>query len=203
VAEHGPEQHDLGVTETSDWRTRRWEATHQRIYATALDLFEDFGYEQVSVNQIAKRADVSVPTFYAHYPSKEHLIMALPTAEMVSALLAGQPAELPIGDRIRQALPVFLADLTPDQRQATLARWRVIATTPALRTRAAEFERATAGMFLESSASSSGETPGPADVVRTGAVLVAYTAGLLRWADSNGERELLETVDEAFRALSD
>lgn len=203
MAEHGSEQHDLVVTETSDWRTRRWEATHQRIYATALSLFEDFGYEQVSVNQIAKRADVSVPTFYAHYPSKEHLIMALPTAELINALLAGQPAELPVGERIRRALPVFLADLTADQRQAVLARWRVIARTPALRNRAAEFERATAGMFLESAASSSGVAPGPADVVRTGAVLVAYTTGLLHWADGNGERELVEIVDEAFRALSD
>jgi AcrR family transcriptional regulator len=201
VAEHGPEQQHLGVTETSAWRTRRWEATHERIYATALALFEDFGYERVSVNQIAKRADVSVPTFYAHYPSKEHLIMALPTAERVSALLAGQPVELPVGERIRRAVPVFLADLTPDQRQQILARWRVIAATPALRTRAAEFERATAGMFLESMASSSGKAPGPADVVRAGAVLVAYTTGLLHWADSNGERELVETVEEAFRAL--
>ena len=202
MAERGREQHDRGVTETSDWRTRRWEATHQRIYATALALFEDFGYEQVSVNQIAKRAEVSVPTFYAHYPSKEHLIMALPTAELINALLAGQPTELPVGERIRRALPVFLADLPPEQRQAILARWRVIATTPALRTRAAEFERETAGMFLESVASSSGEAPGPADVVRTYAVLVAYTMGLLHWADSNGERDLVETVDEAFRALS-
>ncbi len=56
-------------------------------------------------------------------------------------------------------------------------------------------------MFLESTSSSSGEAPDPAEVVRTGAVLVAYTSGLLRWADSNGERELVETVVEAFGAL--
>ena len=201
VAEPGSRLHHLGVTETSDWRTRRWEATHQRIFATALELFEDLGYEQVSVNQIAKRAEVSVPTFYAHYPSKEHLIMAPPTPELIDTLLAGQPAELPVGERIRRALPAFLAELTSEQRQEILARWRVIAATPALRTRAAEFERATAGMFLESTSSSSGEAPAHEDVVRTGAVLVAYTTGLLRWADSNGERELVETVVEAFRAL--
>ena len=195
--------HHLRVTDTPDWRTRRWEATHRRIFATALDLFEDFGYEQVSVNQIAKRADVSVPTFYAHYPSKEHLIMALPTREEVDALLAGQPAELPIGERIRLALPVFLAQLPPEQHVEMRARWRIIAATPSLRTRAAEFERTTAGMFLESLAASSGETPGPAEVVQTGAVLVAYTTGLLGWADSDGEVELVAAIDEAFRALSD
>ena len=35
-----------------------------------------------------------------------------------------------------------------------------------------------------------------------GAYFAAFTAGLLAWADSNGERKLEETLDEAFRALS-
>ena len=201
MAEPVPWPHHLGVTETSDWRTRRWEATHRRIFTTALALFEDFGYEQVSVNQIAKRADVSVPTFYAHYPSKEHLIMALPTAEEIDALLAGQPAELPIGERLRRALPAFLAQQPPDVREDIRARWRIIAATPALRTRAAEFERTTAGMFLASVASITGRTPAPAEVVQAGAVLVAYTTALLGWADSDGDRPLDEVLDEAFSAL--
>ena len=189
------------MSETSDWHTRRWEATHRRILTTALDLFEDFGYEQVSVNQIAKRADVSVPTFYAHYPSKEHLIMALPTPAEVDALLASQPAELPIGERIRRSIPLYLAQMPPDRYEEMRARWRIIAVTPALRTRAAEFERATAGMFLDSLSSSTGRAPGPAEVVQTGAALVAYTTGLLSWADSDGGRELADAMDEAFRAL--
>ena len=201
VAEPGPDQHDLRVTETSDWRTRRWEATHRRIFTTALALFEDFGYEQVSVNQIAKRADVSVPTFYAHYPSKEHLIMALPTAEQIDSILAGQPAELPIGERLRRALPAFIVQQPPDVREDIRARWRIIAATPALRTRAAEFERTTAGMFLDSLAATTGRPPAPAEVVQTGAVLVAYTTALLSWADANGERDIEEVLAEAFGAL--
>ena len=201
MAEPVARLHHLRVTETSDWRTRRWEATHRRIFRTALDLFEDFGYEQVSVNQIARRAEVSVPTFYAHYPSKEHLIMALPTPDLIDALLAGQPAELPIGERIRRALPAFLAELPPDVREEVRARWRIIARTPALRTRAAEFERTTAGMFLDSLAATSGRAPDPAEVVQAGAVLVAYTTALLGWADGNGERPLADVLAEAFDAL--
>ncbi len=190
------------MTETSDWRTRRWEATHRRIFTTALSLFEDFGYEQVSVGQIAKRADVSVPTFYAHYASKEHLIMALPTAAQIDALLESHPAELPLGERLRRALPQYLAERSPDERREIFSRWRVIAGTPALRTRAAEFERETAEMVLRSLATSSGAAAGPTEVVQAGATLVAYTAALLAWADGNGERTLEDILDEAFRALS-
>ena len=79
----------------SDWRSRRWDATHQRIYATALELFRQHGFDAVNVGQIASGAGVSVPTFYAHYPSKEHIVMQLPTTEQMAALLSTQPGDLP------------------------------------------------------------------------------------------------------------
>ena len=198
MAERKSWQHHLGVTDTGDWRTRRWEATHRRILATALDLFEDFGFEQVSVNQIAKRAEVSVPTFYAHYPSKEHVVMAPPTVDEVGALLGTQPDGLRVGERVLQANLQWIARMPTHEYDGLLARWRIIATTPTLRTRVAEFERGTAGMVLEN-------LPTPADtaqIVQATAALAATTAALLAWADSNGERTLEDLFREAFRALS-
>jgi AcrR family transcriptional regulator len=189
------------VSNTQDWRARRWEETHQRIYATAMSLFEEQGFEQVNVGQIATGAGVSVPTFYAHYPSKEHLVMQLPTAEEMNALLAGLPSELPVADRIRQAMPVWFASWSPEYREVQLARWRVIATTPTLRTRAAEFERTTAGMVADAMPGRSGVTLPPADQVVVNAYLSAFTLGMLAWADGNGERKLEEVIDEAFDAL--
>jgi hypothetical protein len=41
----------------------------------------------------------------------------------------------------------------------------------------------------------------PADSIVVNAYLSAYTAGLLAWADCNGERKLEELMDEAFDAL--
>jgi len=188
------------VSETQDWRARRWEDTHQRIYDTAIRLFQEQGFEQVSVGAIAAGAEVSVPTFYAHYASKEHLVMQLPTAEALHALLGGQPAELPVADRLRRAVPAWFTSWDAEYRQAQLARWRVIATTPALRTRAAEFERTTAGMIVDV-LPSGGPALSPADQVVIMAYLSAYTMGMLTWADGNGERELEEVIDEAFDLL--
>lgn len=189
------------MNEMQDRRARRWDETHQRIYDTAMSLFEKNGFEQVSVGQIAGGAGVSVPTFYAHYPSKEHLVMQLPTAEEMNALLATQSPTLPVADRIRQAMPVWFASWTPEFREAQLARWRVIATTPALRTRAAEFERATAGMVADALPGRPGETLTTAEQVVVHAYLSAFTLGMLAWADCNGERKLEELIDEAFDAL--
>jgi len=189
------------VSETQDWRARRWEETHARIYDTAIRLFQENGFEQVNVGQIASGAGVSVPTFYAHYQSKEHLVMQVPSAAQMEALLATQPADLPITERIRRAAPIYFADWTPEFRDEQLARWEIIAKSPALRTRAAEFERATAGLVADALPAGSGTTLGPAEQVVVNACLAAYTAGLLAWADSHGERKVEETVDEAFAAL--
>ncbi len=189
------------MSESPDWRNRKWAATHQRIYDAAIALFEQHGFEAVSVGQIAREAGVSVPTFYAHYPSKEHVVMQLPTAEDLAALLATQPAELPVAERIRRAAPAWFAQWSGEFRAAQLARWRIIASTPSLRTRAAEFERATAGMLADALPGRTGASLGPGDAVVINAYLSALTAGVLAWADSNGGAELEELVAEAFDAL--
>ncbi|MBW8766561.1 MAG: TetR family transcriptional regulator [Geodermatophilales bacterium] len=189
------------MKESSDWRSRRWEATHQRIYQTAMRLFQEHGFERVSIGQIVSESGVSVPTFYAHYPSKEHVVMQVPTAEQMVALLADQPADLPVAVRIRRAAPAWFAQWSPEDREDMLARWRIVATTPPLRTRAAEFERTTAGLLAHAMPAQPGTSLSPADAVVINAFLSAYTAGLLAWADGNGERKLEELVEEAFQAL--
>jgi AcrR family transcriptional regulator len=189
------------VSESGDWRSRRWQATHQKIYDAAMRLFQEVGFERASVGQIAAAAKVSVPTFYAHYPSKEHVVMQLPTADEITALVAALPRELPLRERIRLAVPLWLSAWTPEFREAQLIRWRIIAGVPSLRTRAAEFERVTAGLLADALRAEPGSTFGPADAVVVTAHMTALTAGALAWADGNGEAKLEELVDEAFEAL--
>ena len=185
----------------SDWRSRRWDATHKRIYDAAMALFIEHGFERVNVGRIAGGAGVSVPTFYAHYPSKEHIVMQLPTTEQMSALLSTQPRELPLRDRLVGIAPVWLSQWTPDEREDMLSRWRVIASTPALRTRAAEFERATAEMISAALAAEASGTLPQSDVILVNAYMSAFTSALLAWADCDGERKIEELMDEAFGAL--
>ena len=189
------------MSDSQDWRTRRWEDTHQRIYDSALRLFQEQGFEQVSVGQIAAAASVSVPTFYAHFQSKEHIVMHLPTAHDFAAILAGQPTDLSLHERIRRAIPPWLGTWTPEYREDALARWRIIAATPALRLRAAEFERTSGGVLADALPTPPGGAVQPADAIVINAYMSAYTAALLAWADSNGERKIDELVEESFDVL--
>ena len=148
-----------------DHRARQYASTHQRIYDAAMELFARHGYEDVSIARLAAAAGVSVQTFYAHYPGKDELLMALPERAEIDAL----------------------------------ARWRVITATPRLRYRAAEYERATAQMFLESLGEDLQADPAATVVVT--AHMSAYTQALLRWAESGGELPLADVVEEALDAL--
>ncbi|WP_448610850.1 TetR/AcrR family transcriptional regulator [Geodermatophilus sp. URMC 60] len=180
-----------------DHRARQYASTHRRIHDAAMELFTEFGYEEVPISRLAAAAGVSVQTFYAHYAGKDELIMALPDRAEIDALIASVPADRPLGERTRSAIIFFVRGLTGDRWSDALNRWRLIAETPRLRYRAAEYERATAQLFLEAL----GVADDTAASVVVAAHLSAYTQALLRWGESDGERPLPEVVGEALDAL--
>jgi AcrR family transcriptional regulator len=190
------------VTVTPDWRARKRDETHQRLYATAMRLFQEQGYEQVSVGEIAAEARVSVPTFYAHFPSKEHVVMPMPTQDELDRALAAPPTAMPLAERIRGAILAWLAHYGPEERGQLLDRWRIVVATPRLRHRAAEFERATATLVADTlkAEAEPGSSPVAVDVV-INASLSAYTQILLHWAEADGKQELESVAEDVLAAL--
>jgi AcrR family transcriptional regulator len=57
-------------------RERKKEATRQLLMATALDLFEERGFDNVSVAEVAAAAEVSKATVFNYFPTKEDLVLA-------------------------------------------------------------------------------------------------------------------------------
>jgi AcrR family transcriptional regulator len=192
--------HHSGVTDPRDWRSRKRDQTHERIYASAMRLFAEHGYDAVSVAQIAATAGVSVPTFYAHFPAKEQVLMHVPSAAVVADVLARQPADLPVSERMRGAARDWFARFGPDERAELLARWRIVAGHPVLRLRSAEVERTTASLILDYLRKVGGRA-GPADAVVVNAYLSAVNTVMVSWADAGGRRTLEELTEEAFDAL--
>lgn len=56
-------------------RERKRQETRDRIAASARTLFAERGFEAVTVAQIAEAADVSEPTVYNHFATKEDLVL--------------------------------------------------------------------------------------------------------------------------------
>jgi AcrR family transcriptional regulator len=190
------------VTTSGGRREEKRRQTHQRIFDEAMRLFRERGFDAVAVGDIASAAGVSVPTFYAHYESKDHLILALPTPEDVVRLVHAFPADMPTVEMLRQVMVTTLRDgggLEDPER--VLERWRIIAASPSLRLRAAGFERATGEMVLR--ALPDDEAASPDTQFTVAALMTAYTQILLRWAESDGKRPVEEVVEEVLASLRD
>ncbi len=184
-----------------DWRDQKRDATRLRLTEAAFALFDEVGYEATSVGDIAAAAGVSVPTFYAYFRTKEHVVFPDQDGAWLTGLLAEQPPDLPLPERVRRGLQRLVSQLTEADEQALLHRWRLALTTPALRSRGADRETATTALLVEALGVDPTTSAGSAQVVVVGACMTASTTAFLRWAATDGARPLDELIGEAFDAL--
>ena len=78
-------------------RERKKEQTRQLIAETAWRLFADRGFEQVTVAEVARRAEVAVATVFNYFPTKEDLFyyrleaFGARLVDAISTRAAGEP----------------------------------------------------------------------------------------------------------------
>ncbi|MEV1242339.1 TetR family transcriptional regulator [Nonomuraea sp. NPDC049750] len=63
------------MTNEPGLRERKKQRTHAAISEAAIELFLRYGYDQVSVAQVAEAAEVSRRTLFAYFPAKEDLVV--------------------------------------------------------------------------------------------------------------------------------
>ena len=88
-----------------------------RVLEAASALFAEKGYDATSINEVARRAEVSVGLACRYFPSKEHLALAL--YDRLAVELEGAASELPEGlmaERFAHAMRAKLALLAPHRR---------------------------------------------------------------------------------------
>lgn len=64
-------------SESMPARERQWQLTHRRIRAAALAEFERVGVAAARVEHVCRAAGVTRPTFYAHFPSKDDVLIEM------------------------------------------------------------------------------------------------------------------------------
>ncbi|MFW6639938.1 TetR/AcrR family transcriptional regulator [Nocardiopsis algeriensis] len=184
---------------SGDRRAQRRQRTRASIQEAALRLFEEQGYEATTVAQIAEAAGVSHMTFFRHFPSKEEVVLADEYDPMLEELVRAQPDHIPAVERIHRATLIGLGRVYESNREALLHRARLLLSIPALRSRIGENLASSSTAFERGL--SSGE---PSLEVRAvaAACSAALSTAVIAWAEGDGEQELPELVDEAFRLLS-
>ena len=115
---------------TPGLRERKKLATWRAIRATALRLFNERGFEAVSIDEIAAAADVSRTTFFNYFSGKEAVVYDPDPEEPEQwrALLADRPA----GEPVWESLTAVLLAYTERTADRVLVRKRLRDKSPAL-----------------------------------------------------------------------
>ncbi|MEV4354347.1 TetR/AcrR family transcriptional regulator [Nonomuraea sp. NPDC049625] len=113
-------------------RERKKEQTRRRIAEVALRLFDERGYDAVTVNEIAEAAGVAKVTLFNYFPTKDCLVTE-GVKEDLAAIVAGRGE----GRSPLQALREHYRSMAARGAgavdvEALLARVRVIGSSPAL-----------------------------------------------------------------------
>jgi AcrR family transcriptional regulator len=101
-------------------RQRQVDHTRARLFQAAIEEFRRVGFGRASVSRIAREAGVSRPTFYFHFPTKEHVLVELEWIEECRLVERMEPAR-----SLREALHALaggIIDLETRLGEANLVR---------------------------------------------------------------------------------
>jgi AcrR family transcriptional regulator len=190
-------------------RARKKERTRDELAAAALALFDEHGFDGATIEAIAAAAEVSPRTFFRYFPTKEDVLFGGDAGAggereaLVMAALRHHPgAESPrvVLRDVMQALVATYETELP----TLLLRKRVIAASPALRTRAIERRHTWEAAVVEALRDRFGRDPGTTFELRV--TVAAITAGMQvaidAWLESDGVLDLGELVAHALDHLS-
>ena len=185
-------------------RERKKERTRQDLMRSALRLFADRGFDQVTVEEIAADCEVSPRTFFRYFSSKEDALFAQSdrSLDRLIETLERQPAELPPLEALRLAMQSLSEDYLEDKETVVL-RHQIMSATPALRTRAAERQHGWEAAVIEQ-LRVGGQIDGMTDLDVRLVVAAATTAlrvAVTVWVGDTTDLDLADLIDTTFDRL--
>lgn len=183
-------------------RERHKMTTRRALVDTALRLFDQRGYGEVTVEDICAEVEVSPRTFFRYFPGKEH-VLAEPITLVLEAIrtsLSEQPGAGHVWRDLRTALMAGVA-VIEERREEFVRSARVIRQAPGALASSAralmEWEQAMRADVHERLATPSGMYPR----LLLGTTMLALRAALDEWADGDGAGDVRALVERALDAL--
>jgi len=114
-------------------REQKKQATRTALSQAALRLSVEHGVDNVTVEQIAGEADVSLRTFFNYFSSKEEAVVAgdAATAESLVEVFRARPAAESVLDALRHAV-LWVVDEDGYSDRDRVAQMRALRRTPSL-----------------------------------------------------------------------
>jgi len=174
--------------------------THQRLQEEALRLFLARGFDAVTVEEVARAADVSHMTFFRHFPTKEAVILDDPYDPIIGRSVRSQDRRLPALDRVCRGVRAAWGQMSEPDDETTRHRIQLVAAHRGLRARMWENNHHTEAIIV---AALRDDGVGALEArAATGAVLGALTGALFDWAEDENGVGLGETILTALSYLT-
>ena len=103
------------MSDTIGLRERKKRQTRETIAREALLLFQERGFDGVTVADIAAAANIAPRTFFAYFPTKEDVLFAAHEEQLGG--LSARLQERPAGETTVDALRDWLAEILKDHDQ--------------------------------------------------------------------------------------
>src|SRR5207245_8748314 len=192
-------------------RERKKQQTRELIAEAARRLFADRGFDQVTVAEVARAANVSEVTVFNYFPTKEDLLyggMQFFEESLLDAVRSRQPGASVLEAFRRPIFEGFKRLATDEATAAIIASGKMIQASPALEMREREIVANYTRQLADLLADEAGAKPGDVEVMGVASALmgvqralVAYVrAGVL--AGRRGEKLTSDARSQATRAFA-
>lgn len=185
----------------NDLRQRRREETKRTLFETAFTLFAERGFDNVTMEEVAAAAGMSRSTAYRRFPTKEDVVLEVPTrwqAEFDAA--ASKLPDDTTADQAIEAVSLAVAQHIDANRDTVLAAYTILDQSPSLQrssaTSTAWPDRLSA--LVTRFADVDDETA----ALIAGAYMGAIDAMMQHWAASGGASQVTAATTRLLRRLA-
>jgi AcrR family transcriptional regulator len=185
------------------WRERKKQKTRWAIQEHALRLFQEKGYDQTTVDQIAEAAEISPSTFFRYFKTKEDVVVQDEYDPMMLEALANMPMDMSPVAAFRKVLSDTYAQMGADELDKIRQRTRLMVEVPALRMRMMDGLSDSMDTIAEGFARRYGkDAEDPAVRVFAGALFGTMLVVMLDWYKRGEPEDTWFThVDQALEVL--
>lgn len=198
-----PSRYNGGVSEKREGlRGRRRAAAIRRIQEAALDLFDERGFESVTIEEIAEAAEVSPSSVYRYLGTKEGIVLYDEfDFRLIDAVEAELVSHLPV-EAVRRALASVLAAFFDRDEELARRKLRFAFENPhlqaAMTQQVDQFRQLVAGAL----ARAAGREAGELEIQVIASTLVwALTAAARIWHSEGYVRPLQPVLEEALAVV--
>ncbi|TWF85550.1 TetR/AcrR family transcriptional regulator [Streptomyces capillispiralis] len=183
-------------------RERKKTKTREAIREATFALIGERGYDAVTIERIAERAEVSPSTVLRYFPAKEDIVLTDAYDRPLLSALAERPADEPWPASVRHALHRAVGLALAEQPETTLLRARLLLEVPAVRSRMLESLSATGRVLARDLAARTGLDPDGLEVrVRATSLLCGLLEAATYWAEHGRADDLPGLVDRTLDIL--